>query len=124
MKRLLQILSIITCLCLAFVILMFINPVVVGYDDGIFRKSRGRLVSINNRKYRLIGDVGMGMCAVKIDSAVRMYDKVTLIGDEISVKQVAQHNGTSIYETICNIGKQIPRVYIKDNEVCAIEEGK
>ena len=35
MKRLLQILSIITCLCLAFVILMFINPVVVGYDDGI-----------------------------------------------------------------------------------------
>ncbi len=35
MKRLLQILSIITCLCLAFVILMFINPAVVGYDDGI-----------------------------------------------------------------------------------------
>lgn len=35
MKRLLQILSIITCLCLAFVILMLINPVVVGYDDGI-----------------------------------------------------------------------------------------
>ena len=35
MKRLLQILSILTCLCLAFVILMFINPVVVGYDDGI-----------------------------------------------------------------------------------------
>jgi len=101
-----------------------IGIIPVGYDDGIFRKSRGRLVSINNRKYRLIGDVGMGMCAVKIDSAVRMYDKVTLIGDEISVKQVAQHNGTSIYETICNIGKQIPRVYIKDNEVCAIEEGK
>lgn len=35
MKRLLQILSILTCLCLAFVILMFINPAVVGYDDGI-----------------------------------------------------------------------------------------
>lgn len=35
MKRLLQILSIITCLCLAFVIFMFINPAVVGYDDGI-----------------------------------------------------------------------------------------
>lgn len=35
MKRLLQILSILTCLCLTFVILMFINPAVVGYDDGI-----------------------------------------------------------------------------------------
>lgn len=35
MKRLLYILSIITCLCLVFVLLMFINPAVVGYDDGI-----------------------------------------------------------------------------------------
>ncbi len=35
MKRLLYILSIITCLCLGFVLLMFINPAVVGYDDGI-----------------------------------------------------------------------------------------
>ena len=35
MKRLLYILSVTTCLCLAFVILMFINPAVVGYDDGI-----------------------------------------------------------------------------------------
>lgn len=35
MKRLLYILSIITCLCLGFVLLMFINPAVVGYNDGI-----------------------------------------------------------------------------------------
>ena len=35
MKRLLYILSIATCLCLGFVLLMFINPAVVRYDDGI-----------------------------------------------------------------------------------------
>ena len=35
MKRLLYILSITTCLCLGFVLLMFINPAVVGYDEGI-----------------------------------------------------------------------------------------
>lgn len=35
MKRLLKILSIITCICWAFVVLMLINPAVVGYDDGI-----------------------------------------------------------------------------------------
>lgn len=96
----------------------------VGYDDGIFRKSTGRYVAINNKKYQIIGDVGMGMTAVKIDNTVNMYDKVTLIGDEISIKEVANHNGTSIYETMCNIGKQIPRAYIKDNEVSAIEEEK
>jgi len=66
----------------------------------------------------------MGMCAVKIDKTVKMYDKVTLLGDEIFIKEVAKHNETSVYETMCNIGKQIPRVYIKDNEVFAIEEGK
>lgn len=96
----------------------------VGYDDGIFRRSKGRFVTINNKKYQLIGDVGMGMTAVKIDETVKMYDKVTLIGDKVSIKEVANHNGTSIYETMCNIGKQIPRVYVKDNEIIAVEEGK
>lgn len=96
----------------------------IGYDDGIFRKSRGRFVTINNKRYQLIGDIGMGMTAVKIDNTINMYDKVTLIGDKVTIKEVANHNGTSIYETMCNIGKQIPRVYIKENEVVAIEEGK
>ena len=96
----------------------------VGYDDGIFRKSRGRYVTINNKRYPIIGDVGMGMTAVKIDNTVNVYDRVTLIGDKVTIKEVANHNGTSIYETMCNIGKQIPRAYIKNNEVVAIEEGK
>lgn len=94
----------------------------VGYDDGIFRKSTGRYVEINNKKYQIIGDVGMGMTAVKIDNTVNMYDKVTLIGDKIPLKSVANHNGTSIYETICNIGKQIPRAYVKDNKIIVIKE--
>lgn len=66
----------------------------------------------------------MGMTAVKIDNTINMYDKVSLIGDNVSIKEVAMHNETTIYETLCNIGKQIPRVYIKENEVVAIEEGK
>ncbi len=96
----------------------------VGYDDGIFRKSKGRNVEINNKIYSLIGDIGMGMCAVKIDDTVKMYDKVTLMGDKIPIKEVAIHNETSIYEILCNIGKNVPRAYVKDNELIAIEEGK
>ena len=101
-----------------------IGIIATGYDDGIFRRSKGRYVTINNKRYQLIGDVGMGMTAVKIDDTIKMYDKVTIIGDKVSIKEIANHNGTSVYETMCNIGKQIPRVYIKDNEVFAIEEGK
>ena len=96
----------------------------VGYDDGIFRKSRGRCVTIKNKRYQIVGDVGMGMTAVKIDDSITMNDKVTLIGDLTPIKEVAKHNGTSIYETMCNIGKNIPRVYIKDGEIVAEEEGK
>lgn len=96
----------------------------VGYDDGIFRRSTGRFVTINNKRYQIIGDVCMGMIFVEIDNNVSINDKVTLIGDLTPIKEVAVHNGTSIYETMCNIGKQIPRVYIKDNEISNIEEGK
>lgn len=101
-----------------------IGIMAVGYDDGIFRKSRGRFVTINNKRYRIIGDVGMEMTAVEIDKEVTINDKVTLIGDLTPIKEVAVHNGTSIYETMCNVGKQIPRVYIKNNEISDIEEGK
>ena len=96
----------------------------VGYDDGIFRKSTGRYVSIKNKRYKIIGDVGMGITAVKIDDSIEITDRVTLIGDNIPIKEVATHNGTSIYETMCNIGKTIPRVYVKDDEIVAVEEGK
>ena len=64
------------------------------------------------------------MCAAKIDNTVNMYDKVTLIGDNIPIKEVAVHNETSIYETLCNIGKNVPRAYVKNGEVIEIEEGK
>lgn len=101
-----------------------IGIMTVGYDDGIFRKSTGRYVSIKNKRYKIIGDVGMGMTAVKIDDSIEITDRVTLIGDNIPIKEVATHNGTSIYETMCNIGKTIPRVYVKDDEIVAVEEGK
>lgn len=101
-----------------------IGTIAVGYDDGIPRKSKGRFVSIAGNRYQLIGDIGMGMCAVRIDDTIKMYDKVTLIGNEIPIKDVANYNGTTIYETMCCVGKNIPRVYKKNNEVIAIEEGK
>ncbi len=101
-----------------------IGIMAAGYDDGIFRKSKGRYVTINNKRYQIIGDVGMGMTAVKIDDTVSIKDKITLIGDLTPIREVAKHNETTIYETMCNIGKQIPRVYLKDNKIENIEEGK
>lgn len=96
----------------------------VGYDDGIFRKSKGRFVSIKNKRYPIIGDVGMGMIAIKIDNSIDIKDNVTLIGDSIPIKEVAQYIGTSIYEVMCNVGKNVPRVYTKNGKIIATEEAK
>ena len=96
----------------------------VGYDDGIFRRSKGRFVSIKNKRYKIIGDIGMGMIAVKIDDTIDINDKVTLIGNNIPINEVSKHNGTSIYEVMCNVGKNVPRVYRKNNITVGIEEAK
>lgn len=96
----------------------------VGYDDGIFRSSKGRFVTIKNKRYPMIGDIGMGMTSIKIDESVEKNDKVTLIGDMTPIREVARHNKTTIYETMCNIGKNMPRVYIKEDEIVAVEEGR
>lgn len=96
----------------------------VGYADGIFRSSIGRFVTINHKRYPIIGDIGMGMTTIKIDDLVNKSDRVTLIGDMTPIREVARHNRTTIYETMCNIGKNIPRVYIKEDEIVAVEEGR
>ncbi len=96
----------------------------VGYDDGIFRRSKGRFVSIKNKRYKIIGDIGMGMIAVKIDDTIDINDKVTLIGNNIPINEVSKHNGTSIYEVMCNVGKNVPRDYKKNNITVGIEEAK
>ena len=101
---------------------IIIGTIPIGYDDGIFRKSKGRAVVINNKRYNLIGDIGMGMISVKIDDTVKLHDKVTLIGDGISLREVSAHNGTTIYESMCNIKNTVPRVFIKDNKTIKIQE--
>ena len=101
---------------------MIIGTIPIGYDDGIFRKSKGRAVVINKKRYNLIGDIGMGMVSVKLDESVKLHDKVILIGEGISLKEVSAHNGTIIYESMCNIKNTVPRVFKKDNEIIKIQE--
>jgi alanine racemase len=44
-------------------------------------------------------------------NAVRRGHLVTLIGDGITVDELAQHFGTIGYEVLTSIGKRFPRVY-------------
>lgn len=86
----------------------------IGYADGINRKRYKSNVSINGRKYPIIGEVGMGMCEVLVDDSVKKYDKVTVLGGDVPISSITRHVGTTMYELLTNIDSSIPRIYKAD----------
>ena len=85
----------------------------IGYADGIIRKNTGRYVYINNKPYKIVGNVCMDMLFVKVDESVKVKDKVTIIKDIEHIKEIANHLDTITYEVICSISKRVPRLYVK-----------
>ena len=66
----------------------------------------------------------MGMVIAKVDENVQEKDKVTLIGEEISMREVARYMQTSVYEGSCMINDWVPRVLTKNGEIIEIDERK
>jgi alanine racemase len=87
----------------------FVACVPIGYADGFFRKNKNSFVSINGKRYQIIS-VDMGIMTILVDQTVAVYDKVELIGENISAKEVATHNDTTIYEILCAIKESVPRI--------------
>ena len=52
---------------------------------------------------------------------VNRGDVVTLVGKdkdaEITVEEIAALAGTFNYEFVCDLGKRIPRVYVRDGKI-------
>ncbi len=88
-----------------------IAVVAIGYADGIIRKNTGRIVYINNKEYKIVGNICMDMLFVKVDETVKVGDKVTIIRDIDHIKEIANYLDTITYEVICSIGKRVPRIY-------------
>jgi len=95
--------------------------VAVGYADGYMRAgspSDGRPGSdaiVAGQRCPLAGRISMDLMAIDVtdlpDSAVRRGDLVTLIGDEISVDDVASIAGTIGYEVLTSLGRRYHRIY-------------
>ena len=88
-----------------------IAVVPIGYADGIIRRNTGRNVYINNKQYKIVGNICMDMLFVKVDNFVKVGDKVTIIKDIEHIEEIAKYIDTIPYEVICSIGKRVPRVY-------------
>ena len=88
----------------------------IGYEDGIGTNNFGRYVSINGKKYNAIGPVCMCMMFIEIDNKVNIGDKVTILGDDITIGSLARLKGEGIQETLVLLGNKMKKVYIKNNK--------
>ena len=95
--------------------------VAVGYADGYLRAASssdaapGADAIVAGKRCKLAGRVSMDLLAIDItelpDGAARRGDLATLIGDEISVDDLATAAGTIGYEVLTSLGRRYHRVY-------------
>ena len=90
-----------------------IGIVSIGYADGVSRNLKGAYVYINDKKYQIVGNICMDMLMVKIDSNVKLNDKVYIYKNINHIKELSIYLNTIPYELICNISKRVERKYIK-----------
>jgi alanine racemase len=95
-----------------------------GYADGYFRAggsndgTRGAEVVVAGKRCPIAGRISMDVMAVDVTdlekNAVRRGHLVTLIGDGITVDELAHHFGTIGYEVLTSLGRRYARVYKGD----------
>jgi len=92
-----------------------------GYADGYFRAAgsndgtRGAEVVVAGKRCPIAGRVSMDLMAVDVTdlekNAVRRGHMATLIGEGITVDELAHHFGTIGYEVLTSLGKRYARSY-------------
>ena len=83
----------------------------IGYADGLNKNFTGKYVLINNKKYKIVGEINMCMTLIKVDKSVKVGDNVVLIGDELTPKKVAYSVGVSVPYLLCSFENYIKRIY-------------
>ncbi|MCA6107399.1 alanine racemase [Bradyrhizobium cenepequi] len=97
----------------------------VGYADGYFRAAgsndgtRGAEVVVAGKRCPIAGRISMDLIAVDVTeldkNAVRRGHMVTLIGEGITVDELAHHFGTIGYEVLTSLGPRYARIYTGGN---------
>ncbi len=92
-----------------------------GYADGYFRAAgsndgtRGAEVVVAGKRCPIAGRVSMDLMAVDVTdlekNALRRGHMATLIGEGITVDELAHHFGTIGYEVLTSLGPRYARVY-------------
>lgn len=101
-----------------------IATIPVGYGDGYPRSlSNKGYVLIHGKKAPILGRVCMDQFMVDVTDIpdVRFNDKVVLVGNEgeerLPVEVLSDLSGRFNYEFVCDLGKRIPREYLRNGKV-------
>lgn len=107
---------------------MKIATIPMGYGDGYPRNlSNVGYVLVNGKRANIVGRVCMDQFMVDVTGMeVKTGDLVVLAGksgdEEILIDELAVMAGSFNYEFICDIGKRVPRVYIKDGKIVGTKD--
>jgi alanine racemase len=92
-----------------------------GYADGYFRAggsndgTRGAEVVVAGKRCPVAGRISMDLMAIDVtdlpNNAARRGQMVTLIGEGITVDELAHHFGTIGYEVLTSLGPRYARIY-------------
>ncbi len=102
-----------------------IATIPIGYADGYMRtlSDKHASVLINGKKANIIGKICMDQCMVDISNIddAKVGDIVTILGSQgnetIHADDLAKACGTINYETVCLIGKRVPRIYYSQGKI-------
>lgn len=107
---------------------MTVATIPLGYGDGYPRNlSNKGWVLIKGKKAPILGRVCMDQFMVDVTGLdAKVGDLVTLAGkdgdEEILIDELSVLAGTFNYEFVCDLGKRVPRVYLKDGEVIGTKD--
>jgi alanine racemase len=95
--------------------------VAIGYADGYLRSASssderpGGNAIIAGKRCPIVGRISMDLMAIDAtdlpDAGARRGELATLIGDELTIDEVAQAGGTIGYEVLTSLGRRYHRVY-------------
>lgn len=101
-----------------------IATVPVGYGDGYPRSLSGKgYVLIHGKRAPICGRICMDQFMVDVTHIpeAKEGDAVVLVGEDgkesITMEELGELSGRFNYEFACDLGKRIPRVYVKNHKV-------
>lgn len=98
----------------------------IGYADGLCRlASNSFKVAVNGHLAPIVGRVCMDQCMIDVTDIPNISEgaTVTVFGaDGVTVDDYAACCRTIAYESLCGIGKRVPRVYCQNGKEVAVSQ--